>query len=86
MSKAVAVSVASEVQGLAKAHKVTAERDGISFMAVAITRLVGDVVEQTGSYTPGVAVAGVLPLLGLGALLLLWGQTATQKEPLAHER
>ena len=48
MSKTAAVSVASEVRGLAKAHKVTAERDGMSLMAMTITRLAGDAVELDG--------------------------------------
>lgn len=48
MSKTAAVSVASEVRKLAKDHKVTAERDGMSRMAVTITRLAGDVVELDG--------------------------------------
>lgn len=35
---------------------------------------VGDVVKQTGSYSLGMTVAGLAPLLGLGVLLLFWGQ------------
>ncbi|CAI8819193.1 hypothetical protein [Pseudomonas serboccidentalis] len=38
-------NVATEVRKLAKAHQVTAERDGLSYMAVTITRLVGDDIE-----------------------------------------
>lgn len=45
MSKTAAVSVASQVRKLAKAHKVTAERDGMSRMAMTITRLAGDQIE-----------------------------------------
>ena len=45
MSKTAAASVASQVRKLAKAHKVTAERDEMSRMAETITRLAGDVVE-----------------------------------------
>ncbi|WAC45219.1 hypothetical protein OU997_03220 [Pseudomonas sp. SL4(2022)] len=45
MTKTVAVSVASQVRKLAKAYEVTAERDGMSCMAVTITRLAGDMVE-----------------------------------------
>ncbi|MEA9392485.1 MULTISPECIES: hypothetical protein [Acerihabitans] len=45
MTKTAAVSVATQVRRLAKSHKVTTERDGISRMAVAITRMAGDVVE-----------------------------------------
>lgn len=45
MTKTAVVSVATQVRRLAKSHKVTAERDGMSRMAVAITRMAGDVVE-----------------------------------------
>lgn len=45
MTITAAVSVASQVRKLAKAHKVTAECDGMSRMAVTITRLAGDLVE-----------------------------------------
>ncbi|WLI09160.1 MULTISPECIES: hypothetical protein [Pseudomonas] len=48
MTKTADVSVASQVRRLAKAHHVTAERDGISRMAAAITSLAGDVVELDG--------------------------------------
>ncbi len=48
MTKTAAVSVASQVRKLAKDHKVTAERDGMSLMAVTITRLAGDLVELDG--------------------------------------
>ncbi|HEY0207558.1 hypothetical protein [Acerihabitans sp.] len=45
MTNTTAISVAIQVRRLAKSHKVTAERDGMSHMAVAITRMAGDVVE-----------------------------------------
>jgi hypothetical protein len=45
MTQSAAVSVASQVRKLARDHKVTAKRDGMSRMAVSITRLAGDVVE-----------------------------------------
>ncbi|WP_236188215.1 hypothetical protein [Pseudomonas paraglycinae] len=48
MTQTDAVSVASEVRKLAKNNKVTASRDGMSRMAVGITRLSGDVVELDG--------------------------------------
>lgn len=41
-------SVASEVRKLARVHKVTAEPDSMSRMAVTITRLAGDLVELDG--------------------------------------
>lgn len=37
-------SVASQVRKLARAHKVTAKRDGVSRMATSITSLSGDTV------------------------------------------
>lgn len=39
------ISVANRVRRLAQSHNVTAEPDGISRMAVAITRLAGDEVQ-----------------------------------------
>ena len=44
MTKPATKSVASEVRKLAKAHKVTAKRDGVSRMATSITLLSGDSV------------------------------------------
>ena len=41
-------TVATEVRKLAREHKVTAERDSLSCMAVTITRLAGDAVELDG--------------------------------------
>ena len=38
-------SVANKVLKLAKLHSVSAERDGLSTVAVAITRLADDIVE-----------------------------------------
>jgi hypothetical protein len=44
MSETASVSVASQVRKLAKEHKVSADPDGMSRMAVIITRMAGDVV------------------------------------------
>jgi ACS family hexuronate transporter-like MFS transporter len=41
---------------------------------------VGEYVKQTGSYSLGVAAAGLAPLVGLAALLLLWGKTPPAAE------
>ncbi|MBK5529116.1 hypothetical protein JFT91_13925 [Pseudomonas sp. TH08] len=41
-------NVANEVRLLARKHKITADRDSLSCMAVTITRLAGDVVELDG--------------------------------------
>lgn len=45
MPKAAYLSVANKVRHLAAIHNVSASRDDTSRMAVAITRLAGDVVE-----------------------------------------
>jgi hypothetical protein len=45
MTQTAAVSVASQIRKLANDHKVTADPDGTSRMAVIITRMTGDVVE-----------------------------------------
>ncbi|WP_392892676.1 hypothetical protein ACF6ZU_12115 [Pseudomonas migulae] len=48
MTQTAAVSVASQVRKLAKDHMVSADPDGMSLMAVIITRMAGDVVELDG--------------------------------------
>ena len=40
-------------------------------------KLFGRLVDRTGSFDAGLAVAGVLPLFALLALLLFWNQPAT---------
>jgi ACS family hexuronate transporter-like MFS transporter len=40
-----------------------------------VHEVVGNVVKSTGSYSAGVAVAGLAPLLGFAALVVLWGPT-----------
>jgi hypothetical protein len=44
MTRSSDTSVATEVRNLAKKHHVTAERDGVSGMAVTISRLAGDII------------------------------------------
>ncbi|RQO47268.1 hypothetical protein [Pseudomonas sp. KBW05] len=41
-------TIADKVRKMAEIHHVTAERDGVSRMAVAITGLAGDVVQLDG--------------------------------------
>lgn len=48
MTNAAYETIANKVRKLAEIHHVTAERDGISRMAVAITGLAGDVIELDG--------------------------------------
>ncbi|MGY2167449.1 hypothetical protein [Pseudomonas gingeri] len=45
MTKTATVSVASQVRSLAETYKVSAERDGMSRLAVTFTHLSGDAVE-----------------------------------------
>jgi ACS family hexuronate transporter-like MFS transporter len=56
--------------------KLTGSLGCICWMSMALLHeVVGDAVERTGSYSAGVAVAGLLPLVGVAALALLWGKT-----------
>ncbi|BCX71238.1 hypothetical protein [Pseudomonas izuensis] len=48
MTQTAAGSVENQVRKLAKDHRVTADPDGMSRMAVIITRMAGDVVELDG--------------------------------------
>ncbi len=48
MNRSATDSVASEVRKLAAEHKISADRDSLSCMAVTITRLAGDIVELDG--------------------------------------
>jgi hypothetical protein len=48
MIQTATASVATQIRKMAKAHNVTAEVDGISRMAAAVSGLAGDVVELDG--------------------------------------
>jgi ACS family hexuronate transporter-like MFS transporter len=62
--------------------KLTGALGCICWLAMALVHeVVGDVVKRTGSYTHGVAAAGTLPLLGLVAMLVLWGRTPQRERP-----
>jgi ACS family hexuronate transporter-like MFS transporter len=55
--------------------KLTGALGCICWLAMALLHeVVGDVVERSGSYSAGVAAAGLVPLVGLAALLALWGR------------
>ncbi len=63
--------------------KLTGALGCICWLAMALLQeVVGDVVQRTGSYTQSIALAGLAPLIGLVALLLLWGP-ATARQPTA---
>jgi ACS family hexuronate transporter-like MFS transporter len=56
--------------------KLTGSLGCICWMSMALLHeVVGDAAARTGSYADGVAVAGLIPLIGVAALLLLWGRT-----------
>lgn len=40
--------------------------------------LVGDSIQRTGSYSQAMALAGLLPLIGVAALVLFWGPVTTR--------
>jgi ACS family hexuronate transporter-like MFS transporter len=55
--------------------KLTGALGCICWMVMALEHeVVGDVVERMGTYSAAVAAAGLVPLVGLGVLLLLWGK------------
>ncbi|MBL8799132.1 MAG: MFS transporter [Planctomycetia bacterium] len=55
--------------------KVTGSLGCINWLMMALLHeLAGDSIKQTQSYAEGLGVAGLAPLLGLAALLLLWGK------------
>ncbi len=67
--------------------KLTGALGCICWMSMALMQeVVGVVVGSTNSYKEGVAVAGLLPLLGVAALWLLWGKTPPPREiPVVEE-
>jgi MFS transporter, ACS family, hexuronate transporter len=57
--------------------KLTGALSCICWMMMSLLHeVVGDMVQWTGSYSQGVACAGLLPLLGVVAMLLFWGGSA----------
>jgi ACS family hexuronate transporter-like MFS transporter len=43
--------------------------------------LVGDSIQRTGSYSQAMSLAGLLPLIGVAALVLFWGKTQPATVP-----
>jgi ACS family hexuronate transporter-like MFS transporter len=59
--------------------KVTGALGCINWLAMyALHAGVGELVTKTKSYSVGVALAGLAPLVGLAVLLLFWGRTTVQ--------
>jgi ACS family hexuronate transporter-like MFS transporter len=56
--------------------KLTGALGCICWLTMSLLQeVVGDTVKRTQSYSLGVTLAGCAPLIGLAALLLLWGKT-----------
>jgi MFS family permease len=56
--------------------KVTGALGCVCWLSMALLHeLAGESVMRTGSYSQGMALAGLLPLAGLAALVLFWGRT-----------
>src|SRR5262245_1302691 len=65
----------SQVSTLRHQGKVSGSLGCVIWLAMYLLHeVVGTAVKQIGSNTVGVALAGLPPLLGLAALLLLWGK------------
>ncbi len=59
--------------------KVTGTLGCCCWLSMAVLHaVVGGWVERTGSYTEGVALAGLAPLAGISVFVLLWGKTPQQ--------
>jgi hypothetical protein len=57
--------------------KLTGSLSCACWLAVAgLHEVFGNLVKQTGSYTLGVALAGLAPLVGMLAFIPLWGRTS----------
>ncbi len=65
----------SFTQDLSSKHqgKVTGALGCICWLTMSLLHeVIGDMVERTGSYSSGVAIAGLLPLLAIACLTLFW--------------
>jgi MFS family permease len=55
--------------------KLTGALGCVCWLSMALLHeVVGDSVKRSGSYSQGVALAGLAPMVALGALLVLWGK------------
>jgi ACS family hexuronate transporter-like MFS transporter len=66
--------------------KVTGALGCICWMFMSLLHeVVGDLVERTGNYSLGVGCAGLLPLVGVAALVLFWGKSAVRPQTVPVE-
>jgi MFS transporter, ACS family, hexuronate transporter len=62
--------------------KLTGALGCICWLSMSLLHeVVGDSIVRTGSYSEGVAAAGLIPLLAVAVLVLFWGKTACTKPP-----
>jgi ACS family hexuronate transporter-like MFS transporter len=62
--------------------KLTGALGCVCWLAMSLLQeAAGDLVKRTGSYSQGVALAGLAPLIALAALVLFWGSAAAAKHP-----
>jgi ACS family hexuronate transporter-like MFS transporter len=60
--------------------KVTGALGCINWLAMALLHeTVGESIKQTHSYSQGVALAGLVPLVGFAALILFWGRPSSSR-------
>jgi hypothetical protein len=68
--------------------KVTGALGCINWLAMALLHeLVGDSIKRTGSYSLGMALAGLAPMVGFLVLFLCWGNLGqSAKQSFANRR
>lgn len=60
--------------------KVTGALGCINWLAMSVLHeLVGDSIKRTGSYSQGVTLAGLVPLIGVFTLICFWGKSPEQQ-------
>jgi ACS family hexuronate transporter-like MFS transporter len=65
--------------------KVTGALGCTCWLSMALLHeLVGDSIKRTGSYSQGVGLAGLAPLVGLVVLVVFWGKTQPQEDVAAE--
>jgi ACS family hexuronate transporter-like MFS transporter len=67
--------------------KLTGALGCINWLAMALLHAgVGDSIKRTGSYSLGVALAGLAPLVGCGVLAVFWGSAARPHPAVLEEK
>jgi ACS family hexuronate transporter-like MFS transporter len=67
--------------------KLTGALGCINWLAMALLHAgVGDSIKRTGSYSLGVSLAGLAPLVGVGVLAVFWGATPRPRDAARAEK